>query len=128
MGPMRALEPNMALAYTESEDPVNLPLAKEICETLHWAYPNHSWWVRIDGGLIIIKHFAISGAIGMVKKFDDLAHDATYRKREVIMAAGELLERAGLARGANTGEDVESLDGGEELGWKPVAIKPGVIH
>lgn len=118
----------MALAYVESEDPINLPLAKEICETLHWAYPNHSWWVRIDGGIIFIKHFAISGTIGMVKKYNQLASDAAVRKREVIMAAGELLERAGLARGAYTGEDVTELEGGEEVGWKPTPIKPGVIH
>lgn len=119
----------MGIAYTESRDPANLPLAKEIVETLTFAYPNHSWWVRIDGGLVIIKHFGISGVVGMVRRYDALAHDALVRKRDVILAAGELLERAGLPRGAYQGEAVTHLEHDKDVKWA-AQINPDtrVIH
>lgn len=113
----------MAIAYAESEDPKNLSLAKEMLETLNATYPNHSWWVRIDGGIVIIKHFGISGTCGMVRRYDQLAHDALARKRDVIMAAGELLERAGLRRGAYNGEPVDNLERDKDVKWeRPLVI------
>ena len=121
----------MALAHIESADPTNLPLAKEMCETLHLTYPNHSWSVRIDGGIVFIRHFGISGTIGMARKFKSLSYDAHARKVDVIRAAGELLERAGLKRGARRDEKVERLEGGEAFGWaKPRnAVLPfGVVR
>lgn len=119
----------MGIAYTESRDPANLPMAKEIVEVLTFAYPNHSWWVRIDGGVVIIKHFGISGTVGMVRKYDALASDAMARKRDVIRAAGELLERAGLRRGAYDGQAVTDLEHDKDVAWK-AQINPDtrVIH
>ena len=115
----------MALAYIEAKNPADLPLAKEINETLHLAYPNHSWWVRIDGGLVIIKHFSISGTCGMVRKYADLAGDAMVRKRSVISAAGELLERAHMRRGAYEEQSVTTLEHDKDVKWQaPLVVQP----
>lgn len=116
----------MALAYIEAKNPADLPMAKEINETLHLAYPNNSWWVRIDGGLVIIKHFSISGTCGMVRKYRDLAGDAMHRRREVIRAAGELLERAGLRRGAYEEQVVKKLEHDGDVKWQanPIVVVP----
>lgn len=117
----------MAIAYAESENPANLGMAKEILETLNTAYPNHSWWVRIDGGLVIIKHFSISNTCGMVRRFDQLAGDAMVRKRNVIMAAGELLERAGMRRGAYESHAVTNFEVERDVKWQaPLIIQPEV--
>lgn len=117
----------MAIVRTESADPANLPLAKEVAEILTFAYPNHSWYVRIDGGLLIIKNLAISQNAGMVRKLSTLDADATARKRNVIMAAGEFLEAAHMRRGAYEGEVAKKLEGlnGE---FKPLLHAPGIIH
>ena len=101
----------MSYAITESADEGNLPMAREIAETLTMAYPGHSWHVRIDGGIVIIKNMNISTTAGMVRQYADLAHDAGYRKREVIRAAGEFLEAAHMRRGYFDGEVAKELEG-----------------
>lgn len=111
----------MSFAITESKDEINLPMAKEIAETLSIAYPGHSWHVRIDGGLLIIKNMNISETAAMVRKFKDIEHDATIRKKAVIMAAGEFLEAANMRRGWYDGETAKTLEGlpkGEK--FKPI--------
>lgn len=118
----------MALAYIEAQNPADLPMAKEINETLAAAYPNHSWWVRIDGGLVIIKHFSIGGTCGMVRKYADLSHDAMVRKRGVISAAGELLERAHLRRGSYEAQPVTVLERDKDVKWQPPLIVQPEIH
>lgn len=111
----------MALIQTTSEDPANLPMAKEIAEILAFGYPNHSWHIRIDGGIVVIKNMAISGTIGMVKHFKDIAHDATARKRDILNAAGELLERAALRRNYE-GERVTQFESEKGVRWRPQII------
>jgi hypothetical protein len=101
----------MSYAITESADERNLPMAKEIAETLSMAYPGHSWHVRIDGGILIIKNMNISTTASMVRKFHEIAHDAGYRKAEVIRAAGEFLEAAHMRRGKYDGEVAKQLEG-----------------
>ena len=114
----------MSFAITESKDEINLPMCKEIAETLSIAYPGHSWHVRIDGGLLIIKNMNISETAAMVRKFKDIEHDATIRKKAVIMAAGEILEAANMRRGWYEGETAKTLEGlpkGEK--FKPITMK-----
>lgn len=102
----------MSYAITESKDDSLLPLAKEIAQDLTLAYPGHSWHVRIDGGIVVIKNMNISVTAGMVRKLKDLDHDAGRRKHDVIMAAGEFLEAANMRRGAHReGEIAETLEG-----------------
>lgn len=123
----------MALVYCMGDNPNGDNLAKEVAEYLTEAYPNHSWWVEVRQGLLIIKHFAISGAagsIGMVRHLSQLVGDATARKREVVRAAGELLERAGLPRSAFHGGRVThlELDKGLARKWRPTPFEIDVIH
>ncbi len=123
----------MALVYAQGDNPNADHLAKEISETLTAVYPNHSWWIEVRQGALIIKHFSISGAsgtIGMVRHLSSLVGDATARKREVVRAAGELLERAGLPRGAFQGGRVTQLelDKGLAKHWRPTPFAVDVIH
>ncbi len=118
----------MGLAHIESKDPANLPMAKEIAETLHQVYPNHSWSVRIDGGVVVIKNFSISGTCGMVRKYEALKGDAMVRRKDVIMAAGELLERAHLRRGAYEGQRVETLERDKDVKWQAPLFEQPEIH
>lgn len=84
----------------EADDDRDDGLAKEIAGLLAEAYPGHPWHVRIGGGSLIIKHMKLSNKWGMVRRCDRLTWDAKVRKHEVVMAAGEFLERAGLTRGS----------------------------
>lgn len=118
----------MAYCATESADPSNLPLCKEIGEYVCAAYPGYSWHIRIDGGLLIIKNMSISAQAAMVRKYSStVAQDATRLKRDVVMAAGEFLEAASLSRTKriHDGEIAKSLEGmakGEK--FKPIAPAP----
>jgi hypothetical protein len=101
----------MALIFCNGVTPMEDAYAKRAAESLVTAYPNHSWWVECKGGALIIKHFGISGTLGMVRHLASLDSSATAFKREVVRAAGELLERAGLPRRDYRGETVKSFDG-----------------
>lgn len=116
----------MAIAYAEGRTPIEYAFAQEAAETLVDAYPNHSWNVRCDGGVLLVKHFSIHGTIGMCLHMDKIDHDAGKRKHSTIMAAGELLERAGLARRAYDGTPVTKLEGDEKFlrKWKPQPASP----
>lgn len=120
----------MALIYCDGDNKLAEGYAKQAAEALVEVYPNHSWWVECKGGALIIKHFGISGLVGMVRHVSALDVSAKTFKKEIVMAAGELLERASLCRGAYTGEAVEHFDGEEYT--KHWAKRPGahmkVIH
>ncbi len=116
---------------TESQDPANLPMCKEIAEYLVGAYPGHPWVVRIDGGMLIIKNMSIHPNWAMCRPFSSIAHDAKRRKHDVVMAAGEFLECANLGRGKSRGEHAKALEGRKDKNeFKPI-ITPRdtkVIH
>lgn len=120
----------MALIYCYGDNELADAHAKEAAEILCSAYPNHSWWVECKSGVLIIKHFGISDRIGMVRKLASLASDATARKRDLVRAAGELLERAGLARRDYRGESVRTLDVDKRLAkhFFPRVFPVKVIH
>jgi hypothetical protein len=116
---------------TESQDPANLPMCKEIAEYLVGAYPGHPWFVRIDGGMLIIKNMNISPKWAMCRPFSSIAHDAKRRKHDVVMAAGEFLECARMVRGRASGETAKVLEGRkDDKAFTPIIV-PGaqkVIH
>jgi hypothetical protein len=119
----------MALIYCDGDCDLAKGYAKNAAEALVMIYPNHSWWVECKQGVLVIKHFAISGMIGMVRHCADLDFSATSFRHEIAMAAGELLERAGMPRGAFDGQTVEALDVDEDLQkhfGQPMTMK--VIH
>lgn len=122
----------MALVHCFGDNPLADAYAKDAAEILTTAYPNHSWWVECKQGVLVIKHLEASGArgqVGMLRKVEALAHDAGARKKDLLMAAGELLERAGMPRGARTEDPVTHIELDKPLRkhWhKPIHGK--VIH
>ena len=123
----------MALIYSYGDSTLADTRAKEAAEVLVPAYPNHSWWVECKGGALIIKHLEASGArgsIGMVRHLAAMEGDAMARKKDIIRAAGEMLERAGLRRGARTEDPVthfEMDDKRMQKHWHAPLIIP-VVH
>jgi hypothetical protein len=102
----------LPFCITESADPANLPKCKEIGEYICTAYPGYTWSIRIDGGLLIIKNSSISVTAAAVRRYDTtIAQDATRLKHDVVMAAGEFLEAAGLSRLHNHGGVAKGLEG-----------------
>jgi len=77
----------------------DIMLAKRIGDTLHKMYPLHLWSVMVnsEGGVIDLKALNISSTYGIRMYYRDVADDPELKK--IKMAAGELLERAGLTRG-----------------------------
>ena len=110
-------------AITESQEASNLPKCKEIAEYLAQAYPGHTWYIRIDGGCLIIKNLKIHDKAAMVRKLNTLYQDAERLKHDVVMAAGEFLECAGMRRRAYEGDHVTKLEGMK----KGEVFKPRVI-
>ena len=113
----------MPYCITESADPSNLPKCKEIGEYICAAYPGYTWHIRIDGGMLIIKNMSISATASMCRKYaTTVVQDATRLKHDVVMAAGEFLEAAHLARGRGQGgiaTQLEGLDKGSK--FKPIS-------
>lgn len=76
-------------------------------------YPGHPWAVRVYDGGFFIQYLdrPFSQPYGMNCKYRDVAHDAAVMKREIIMKAGEWLERAGLVRGRYNGDEITYVEG-----------------
>lgn len=83
----------------EADDNRDDAMAGDVATALLEAYPGHPWHIRVAKGMLVIKHMKLSAKIGVARRYDRLTWDSNARKREVVMAAGELLERAGLTRG-----------------------------
>lgn len=109
------------IVRADTEHVQDLGLAKDIGETLHAAYPGHMWAITVQGGVAIIKDLYISSQWGMVLHYSNLVADAGVRRKKVVAAGGELLERASIARGARKhGEKVRKVDGIEK--YNPVLM------
>lgn len=121
----------MALVYVNGDNDLAKSLAKRAAESLTLKYPNHSWWVECRGGALIIKHFSISGTVGMVRHTSAIDASSRIFETEIVRAAGELLERAGLPRRDYRGEEVKNLEVDVEYRkhWlKRPGMKMKVIH
>lgn len=101
------------LLYSEGATQAQEDEANMILEVLCFAYPGHPWGVRVYEGGFFIQYLdrPFSQPYGMNCKYKDVAHDAAVMKREIIMKAGEWLERAGLARGRNNGDEIQYVEG-----------------
>lgn len=95
----------------EADEARDETMAGEVARVLCEAYPGHPWHVRIGGGVIAIKHMKLSGKWAMIRKYARVTFDAKVLKHEIVMAAGEFLERAGLVRGLATGERPKAVEG-----------------
>jgi hypothetical protein len=101
------------LALANTEEAQDMTMAKDIAETLFEKYPGYMWGVNVKSGVAIIKCLNVSSLYGYILKYADIKDDAGYRKKEVIRAGGEILERANLARGErvkyNTAQAVDGI-------------------
>lgn len=99
------------ILYSEGATKAQEDEANTILEALTIAYPGHPWAVRVYDGGFFIRHLAFPTNWGMSCKFKKFGYSASALKREVIMKAGEWLERAGLARGRATDDEIVRVDG-----------------
>lgn len=90
-----------------SDEHMAAQMVHELCQ----AYPGHGWYVVIKGGIVHVKDLDLSDKWGMALHYSQVKGDAKERKRDVLRAAGEFLERANLKRGAATGQTVQHIDG-----------------
>jgi hypothetical protein len=95
----------------EADDDRDDAKAAEVARILCEAYPCHPWHVRIGCGVIVIKHLRLSSKYGMNRHYSRVTFDAKVLKREIVMAAGEFLERAGMVRGLDQGDKPKSVEG-----------------
>src|SRR3990167_7693223 len=74
-------------------------------------YPGHPWAVRVDQGIIFIRHLLFGANWGMNIKTKDVEHDSAVLRKKVVMYAGEWLGRAGLKRGRADGTEIARVEG-----------------
>src|SRR3990172_536913 len=86
-------------------------LAKRCADMLNIHYPGYLWAVNVNsewnGGVVIIKNYSISYKYGYTLHIAKL--DAKLKK--VLMAGGEILERARMARSQHKGGMPHFIDG-----------------
>jgi hypothetical protein len=84
----------------DTDSPADEAIAGQMVADLCHAYPGHAWFVVIKGGIVHVKDLDLNDKWGMCLHYSQMKDDATERKRQVLRAAGEFLERANLRRGA----------------------------
>lgn len=87
----------------DRDDTMAMQMVRDLCE----AYSGHSWFVVIKGGIVHIKDMAIHPDWGMALHYSQLKADAADRKKQVLFAAGEFLERASKKLGQVEFQDIK---------------------
>lgn len=109
------------IQVVEATDPANeriaMMKAKEIGDVLCRSYPNHLWQVSWQGGAFVVKNLAISAMYGFILPDCDTHTQLT---RNAVLAGGELLERAGMKRGAWDGKPAHVLEGSVPRFFNPL--------
>lgn len=102
--------------------------ANGILQVLTDVYPSYPWAVRVYDGGFFIRNLEFGQNFGMNVKYKNVGHDWATMKHEIIMMAGEWLERANLRRGRNVNEDqivrVEGVPEKYQPSRKPIELKP----
>jgi hypothetical protein len=112
-------DPSLNLERVPGHKLGDIDLITRIAHVLHAHYPDYYWQVLLndepDGGLVKILCGDINSSLmtqhvyGFVIKIKRLYGDPNLHT--VVMAAGEILERARLRRGRNNGELPTHVDG-----------------
>jgi hypothetical protein len=111
---------DIVIVGIDAERETDETMAKEMLADLVHAYPGHAWFVAIKGGVVHVKDLDLNDKWGMCLHYSQIKHDANDRKRDVLRAAGEFLERANVARGAKrAGQDVTSIEGVPQKWMRP---------
>lgn len=87
----------------DRDDGMALQMVKDLCET----HPGHSWFVVIRGGIVHIKDMDMHPDWGMALHYSQICADAKDRKKQVLNAAGEFLERASKRNGKLQLQDIK---------------------
>jgi hypothetical protein len=82
-------------------------MALEMVRALVEVYPGHSWFVVIRGGIVHIKDMGLHPDWGMALHYSQVKGDAADRKKQVLFAAGEFLERARKKAGKVELQDIK---------------------
>lgn len=110
------------LALANTEEMQDMTMARDIAETLFEKYPGYMWGVNVKSGVAIIKCLNVSSLYGFILKYKDISHDANFRKKEVIRAGGEILERAKMKRGEREhGSTTKTVEGIKD--YKPIGVR-----
>ena len=98
--------------YALGDNANALTLAKDILADVFDAYSGYNWFVQVKGGVIFIRELTFPKSWGMARKLGVSDFSRTNLKHDVVMSAGEWLERCKLRRGlANQGEEATWADG-----------------
>lgn len=87
------------ILYTEGRTDAQASESEKVMHLLCAAYPGHPWAVRVDDGIIFIRHLAFGTNWGMNLKTKEADHDIAVMNKKIVTLAGEWLERAGMRRG-----------------------------
>jgi hypothetical protein len=110
------------LAIADTEQLQDMNMAKDIADTLFVQYPGYMWGVNVTSGVAVIKCLNVSSNHGFVLHYSQIKDDAGFRKKEVLRAGGEILERAGMRRGSRrVGEKAVKVDGIDN--YNPIAMR-----
>jgi hypothetical protein len=110
---------------TEFDTKAEAGEAENVLGLLCATYPGHPWAVMCRGGVIFIRHLQFPGNWGMNLRVKEADFSASFLKKKIIFLAGEFLERAGLARGRENGDEIVSVEG-VPLKYQPSAQKEPV--
>jgi hypothetical protein len=110
------------ILYTEGKTDAQAGEAEKVMAILCAAYPGHPWAVRVDDGIVFIRHLQFGSNWGMNLKVKEADYSASFLKKKIVMLAGEWLERAGLARGRENGDEIARVDG-VPAQYQPAATK-----
>lgn len=103
------------ILYEEGATQSQRDLAHLILDVLTVAYPGHPWAVRVygdnSGGGFFIRHLDFPSNWGMNQPKAHLYGSSSEMQRDVIMRAGEWLERANLKRGPANGDEIVRVEG-----------------
>ena len=116
------------ILYSEGATQAQEDEANGILEALTVAFPSYPWAVRVYDGGFFIRNLMYPHNYGMNCHTKKVGYSASAMKREIILMAGEWLERANLRRGRNINEDeIQHLEGAPEKYQPikaPVILKP----
>lgn len=95
---------------TMEEEAANQMMSKAVADLLLRHYPDHMWLVNSDihGGVVNIFNPRVSTRMGYTLVVEDWLQQNVVGKR-VIMAGGEILERANMRRGRFNPEEYAAL-------------------
>ena len=99
------------ILFSEGATKLQESEAEGIIAVLTMAYPNYPWAVRVYDGGFFIRNLDFPENFGMNCKYKNFGYSASAMKREIVMMAGEWLERAHLRRGVNNEDAIEVLEG-----------------